>query len=357
MSLKVKIFISDMGWGTLSRESAIINQLQKSFKNIKIFVQLKKNKNAYNFFFKNKKNIFLNESENLIKWFPNKKGSIDIIKTQRYYSNYSTMLKDWINHNEKDLNYDFFISDILPEVFLLGKENQIPTFGICHYTWDWYFSKIFPSPVPFKTIKHWEKMQKKCSLFFFPPLTPESIKRKYINHQEINFITRSKNHIQEQKKNKRTKILFMDSGENLNLPFFKKIISTYQFEKKYKFYHPESFGNFENTIVLKKGTFIGDRIKEFDLVIGRAGYNTMTEVFKFNIPAIFLRGRLDPEMDWNLGSMIGNELAGYIDPKNLYLNFKLIVDQTLFKRQKLNFNRKNDFNGQQQIVKKIQKII
>ena len=42
MSLKVKIFISDMGWGTLSRECAIINQLQATFKDIKIFVQLKK---------------------------------------------------------------------------------------------------------------------------------------------------------------------------------------------------------------------------------------------------------------------------------------------------------------------------
>ncbi len=357
MSLKVKIFISDMGWGTLSRECAIINQLQATFKDIKIFVQLKKNKSAYNFFFRNKKNIFLKESENLIKWFPNKKGSIDISKTRSYYSNYSNMLKNWLNHNEKDLDYDFFISDILPEAFLLGSKNQIPTFGVCHYTWDWYFSKFFPSPVPFEIIKNWEKMQRKASLFFFPPFTPDSIKKKYINHQEVNFITRSKNYNQKLKKNKIAKILFLDSGENLNLTFFKKIISTYQFEKRYKFYHPESFGYFKNTTILKKGTFIGDRIKEFDLVIGRPGYNTMTEIFKFNIPALFLRGRLDPEMDWNLASMIGNELAGYVDPKNLYLKFKLIVDQALAQRKNLNFYKKKDFNGQQQIVKKIQQIV
>ena len=107
----------------------------------------------------------------------------------------------------------------------------------------------------------------------------------------------------------------------------------------------------KNTTILKKGTFIGDRIKEFDLVIGRPGYNTMTEIFKFNIPALFLRGRLDPEMDWNLASMIGNELADYVDPKNLYLKFKLIVDQALAQRKNLNFYKKRDFNGQQQIVK------
>ena len=70
-----------------------------------------------------------------------------------------------------------------------------------------------------------------------------------------------------------------------------------------------------------------------------------------------LLGRLDPEIDWNLASMIGNELADYVDPKNLYLKFKLIVDQALAQRKNLNFYKKRDFNGQQQIVKKIQQIV
>ena len=195
------------------------------------------------------------------------------------------------------------------------------------------FQNFFQVLYLLKLLKIGKKAKKSIFIFLSSFLHQNSIKKKYTNHQEVNFITRSKNYDQKLKKNKIAKILFLDSGENLNLTFFKKIISTYQFEKRYKFYHPESFGYFENTTILKKGTFIGDRIKEFDLVIGRPGYNTMTEIFKFNIPALFLRGRLDPEMDWNLASMIGNELADYVDPKNLYLKFKLIVDQALAQRK------------------------
>ncbi len=357
MSLKVKIFISDMGWGTLSRECAVIDALFKSFKNIKIFLQLKKNKKAFNFFFKGKKNVFLKESENLIKWYPTNQGSIDIKKTKKYYSEYKENFERWVNYNKKDLHYDFFISDIVPEAFYIGNKFKIPTFGICHYTWDWYFSKIIPNPVSFDTIKNWEAMQKKATKFFFTPYTPGSIKKKYKNHENVDFISRSKNLKKKTVTSKKKKILFLDSGENLNLNFFKKIINTYQHTHEYKIFHPESFGKFENTTIIPQGTYIGDKIREFDLIVGRAGFNTMTEILKFKIPTIFLRGRLDPEIDWNLASVIGEDYANYVDPKSLYSNFNEIIQEVFTNKKKLNIKNSYNFNGQLQIINTIKKII
>ena len=39
-------------------------------------------------------------------------------------------------------NFDFIISDCVPEAFDLSKDFNIPSFGISHFTWDWYFEEF-----------------------------------------------------------------------------------------------------------------------------------------------------------------------------------------------------------------------
>ena len=56
-----------------------------------------------------------------------------------------------------------------PEAFELGKKLNIPTFGICHFTWDWFFNQVFPPIIPINIIRNWYKYHRKATKIFFPP--------------------------------------------------------------------------------------------------------------------------------------------------------------------------------------------
>ena len=83
--MKIKIFLSDSGWGPVVRQSAIVNELRKSFSNLEVVVQTNKNSKLINRFFGNVKII---NSDNLIKWFHDNNGNIDEIKVSKYYKHY-----------------------------------------------------------------------------------------------------------------------------------------------------------------------------------------------------------------------------------------------------------------------------
>ena len=40
------------------------------------------------------------------------------------------------------LSFDFIISDCVPEAFDLSKKYNVLSFGVSHFTWDW-FMKMF----------------------------------------------------------------------------------------------------------------------------------------------------------------------------------------------------------------------
>ena len=47
-----------------------------------------------------------------------------------------------------------------PEALELGYKNDIPTFAICHFTWDWFFYQTIPLTLPHKILDQWKKYQK-----------------------------------------------------------------------------------------------------------------------------------------------------------------------------------------------------
>ena len=80
-------------------------------------------------------------------------------------------------------------------------------------------------------------------------------------------------------------------------------------------------GKFKNSLAVNENFFIGPLIKKVDLVIGRPGYNTVTEVLKHKKPAIFLSNKHNPEMDWNISQLNVNSLAAYTSTSQLDKNF------------------------------------
>ena len=66
---------------------------------------------------------------------------------------YETRSQKYISEEASSSNcdFDFLISDFVFEVFPIAARFGIPSFGVAHFTWDWFFSKMFPAgvkPVP-----------------------------------------------------------------------------------------------------------------------------------------------------------------------------------------------------------------
>ena len=52
--------------------------------------------------------------------------------------------------------YDFIISDFVYEAFALAHFAKKPSFGIAHFTWGWFFSKLVNKNLHKKTFKLFE---------------------------------------------------------------------------------------------------------------------------------------------------------------------------------------------------------
>jgi hypothetical protein len=62
------------------------------------------------------------------------------------------------------LDFDLFISDFVPEVFLLAKKMNIRSIGVCHFTWSWFAKNISKKKESFyKKIQDCEKLAEKIS--------------------------------------------------------------------------------------------------------------------------------------------------------------------------------------------------
>ena len=355
--MNCKIFLTEIGWGPIVRQSAIANELARY--GVNFTVQSTKNLDVIKRFFP--KNTKILNKSNLIRFYSDKYGRINNLKTSEYYKNYSNFLKSWFTDNSSDLNYDFFISDMCPEALELGYKNNIPTFAICHFTWDWFFYQTIPLTTAPKILDLWEKYQKKATKFFFPPFTPKIILDNYPNKELTNFIIShkiKKNNKAKKKTNfNKIKILFLDSGDKIHTNQLKKIIFENKNNRKFKFYHPDNLGSFKNTIPINGKKFLGTYIPKVDIVIGRAGFNTITEVLYYKKPSIFLTSKNNPEINWNLAKLISSDLSQSIDIDYLSNNFSSIITDFLKYHSKIKIqnitNENFKFNGVKQISKKI----
>jgi hypothetical protein len=327
--MKVKIFLSEPGWGPIVRQSSIINELKKIYPKLEITLQSNKDPKILKKFFRK---FNFKKSDNLIKWYHGNDGGFDKKKNKIYYRGYERKSKIWFKKNEKDKKYNFFISDMSPEVFKLGKKLNIPTFGICHFTWDWFFLNSEPLSVSNNIINNWKFYQKDATRLFFPPLTPKQCLKDYPNHKKINFIINdyiinNDNNLMKLLKKKQFKILLIDSGDDIISKIFKNILKiSNKKNNDLLIFHQKKLGKFKNSVPLNKKIFFGSILKHMDLVIGRAGFNTITEVLKYQKLAIFLSTKNNPEINWNISRLIKYNLSKILQPEILLKNFDKIID-------------------------------
>ncbi len=304
--LNCAIFISDVGFGHMVRQRQIIRELFKIYKNISITIFHERNLKELKKTFGNK--ISYIKNFNNISLAKKKDGSLDIKKQKKICKNWEKKILITLNKNSNILKkFDFFISDLVPEISYYAFKNQKPCFSICHYTWDWFFRKIYKKNT--KSIKLMKQFNNLSTQIYFPPLTPKKILKDTRKYKKVNFIT-DVNYKKKKFNKKKLKILIMDNGTEVLASKISKILPFLVNYEKYKFFI--SMKNVKKNLKMKiqkskniklinsnlKHTY--NFIKKTDIVVARAGYNTITECIILKRPTIFAHEKNNPEVSENI---------------------------------------------------------
>tara|TARA_B100000123_G_C25574588_1_gene359907 strand:- start:14 stop:688 length:675 start_codon:yes stop_codon:yes gene_type:complete len=144
---------------------------------------------------------------------------------------------------------------------------------------------------------------------YFPPLTPKKILKDTRKYKKVNFIT-DVNYKKKKFNKKKLKILIMDNGTEVLASKISKILPFLVNYEKYKFFI--SMKNVKKNLKMKiqkskniklinsnlKHTY--NFIKKTDIVVARAGYNTITECIILKRPTIFAHEKNNPEVSENI---------------------------------------------------------
>lgn len=363
--IKVAIFISDVGFGHMVRQREIIYLLLKKIKNVEITVinglQIEVLKETFG----NKINYI--KRFNNIELLKNKKGFFDKKNTLNTLDIWNNNLKkDLLFFKKNFLNFNFIISDFVPQVFFYSKKFKINCYGVCHFTWSWYFGKVYDREKKqiISKMKKFENMAKKI---FFPPLTPKGVFEKIVdNHKikDVNFITKSyetANFV-----NKKKTFLIMDSGTQTLSNLISETVPYINKMKNYIFYVGiSSLNNKAIETILRSNNILPvttlkgmySYIGKVDYVIVRGGFNSITECLFFKKPAIFMNEKFNPEIEENLKSILGHNLGATMTENDWKSNFSKRIDK--FVKNEVKIIKKNlkkynfQDNGANQILKNI----
>jgi len=363
--IKISIFISDVGFGHMVREREIIFELIRQIKNLEITIFNKNNIHLLKNIFKDKVKYY--KKFNNIEVINNQNGTLDKKKTIFFNKSWETRIqKDLKKHKNLFNKFDIFISDLVPEIFLFARNANKLSFGICHYTWDWFFLKIS------KTLKKQSSLIKNynslATKIYVPPFTPASIIKDNKNLKQVNFILGKE---KTQKLNQNTNILLIDNGTGVlsklickTVPFIRNnkdfffFIGVTFLDKKTKYLIESS----NNLILINKSLkTMYSYINKVDCVVARGGYNTITECLLFQKPSMLFQEKNNPEISENIKQILKKNLTYRIDGKNWGSNFLPTLNY-FYKKKKYRIykNLKNNnfqSNGAQQIVSDIKKYL
>ncbi len=295
--MKAKIYLTDEGFGPLVRQSAVVDALVFLEPKMETFIQTGKHVEDAARIIKYKQLI---NKHNLVSWRKTNEGFPDLDGIKEDYEDYILRSDEWIK-GENVSEIDFIISDFVCEAFHVAHKANVPSFGLAHFTWDWFFSKLYPLPLKNEVLKRFFEYTELSQVLYFPPFTPQEILRHYKHKaKQIPFIVRKIN-FDSHRLSGRIKILFIDSGSGVLKEVIQNALSQMCDLKEYEIYISELFEiESDNVIKITKDEFFIDYIGKVDLVIGRAGFNTISECIAYRTPMLLLSEAMNPEMNENI---------------------------------------------------------
>ena len=358
--MKCKIYLSDEGFGHLVRQEAIIKQLDLIQK-IDITIQTKEKIKFAREKFKEKAKYI--EKHNGIQTTKTASGKLNVVKTINTFKKYISELDDIIAEEIEEVkknNYDFIISDSVPHAHYVAHKCNIPSFGVFHFDWAWFCrNSIFVND---SIINRIEQLYESSTMLYTPPFCPKSIIKRYKNIKEVSFVINSFDKI-DIEDTPRKKVLIMDNGtSNLSQVIIANLDNISMLDK-YIFYIDSKLvkqeaDNIKKVDGLKK---IHSLIPHVDLVIARAGFNTLTESLITKTPGLFVSESMNAEIRHNINCITDKDLCGTISPDNFMNNFLDCFSKFMkvdYERISKNLKKSNyNSNGAKEIAKDIIRIV
>lgn len=363
--IKVAIFISDVGFGHMVRQREIIHSLLKKNKNIDITIvnglQIEILKETFGDKIKYIKRF------NNIELVKTKNGFLDKKESFRTLDNWNSKLKsDFLFFKKNFKNFNFIMSDFVPQVFYYSKKLNIKCYGVCHFSWSWFFETVYQNKKNL-IVNKMKKYENMAEFFFLPPLTPAGVYKKITDINKIKDVNYIIGSYQTTKvSNKKKTFLIMDNGTQTLSNLISETIPYIDKMKNYIFYIGiSSLSNRATEIILKSNNILPvttlrgmySYIGKVDHIIARGGFNSITECLFFKKPTIFMNEKFNPEIDENLKMVLDRNLGSIMNKNDWKSNFKKKIDK--FVKKDVRVIKKNlkkfDFkdNGADQILKTI----
>ena len=234
-----KVYLSDEGFGHIVRQRAIVEVLREKIQPLQLTLQTQAHIEAAGNYIPGANLI---KRFNNIQWDKQTNGSPDLAKISQRYENYIDQSTRFIESECADFSYDAILSDFVYEAFPIGRRMGVKTFGVAHFTWDWFFSKLYPPPVHTDVIRHFMSMADQATRLYFPPFTPEEIIHHYKGKaMEVPLILHSKIDHKEVDEEGKFKVLIMDSGAGVLSESIKKALRSVASLNEFLFFVSSKF--------------------------------------------------------------------------------------------------------------------
>jgi uncharacterized protein (TIGR00661 family) len=306
-----KVYLSDEGFGHIVRQRAIVEVLRDSIPSLELTLQTQTHIDTAGQYFPG---AHLIKRFNNIQWDKQTNGSPDLQKIADRYENYIAGSRAYVDQECSDFQYDAILSDFVYEAFAVGQRMGKKSFGVAHFTWDWFFSKLYPPPVHTDVIRHFMTMADMATRLYFPPFTPEEITHHYRGKAlEVPLILHGKIDHKEVGESTKFKVLIMDSGAGILSDSIRKALLSVAHLDDFLFFVSDKFETDQaNVRFIPQNALMVDYVADMNLVIGRAGFNTISECIGLRTPMLLLGEAMNPEMNENIVLLKKQHLGSFI---------------------------------------------
>jgi uncharacterized protein (TIGR00661 family) len=305
-----KIYASDEGFGHLVRQQAVADALTRLVPEIQFDLQTQNHADTASWLFPE---ATLIRRFNNIRWPRDADGSPDLSATKQFLSDYQTRSKTFINEESDQQDYDFLLSDFVYEAFPIGRQRGIPAFGICHFTWDWFFSKLYPLPITTQVLDYMQSLAWQAERLFFSEFSPPDLIAHYHAKAIVHPLIVRQRDTPKIVHTDRFKVLIMDSGANVLTQSIEDAVKQVHRLPDIQFFIHNNFAlEADNVTLIPDNVPIVDYLKDMDLVISRGGFNTIAECIAWRVPLLLIGEARNPEMERNLFCIKQQDLGSFV---------------------------------------------
>lgn len=311
---RVSICIADEGFGHAVRQISFIRALIQKYPNITVTIYGDKRLSLV----KERLGqlVEYRQINNLIRTCKTVDGSLDVSRTLAHFR-YVVQSSDlWLQAAKEQglTDADLVIGDSLPQIGLLSSAgNSIRTVNLSHFTWDWFWSEIEPelSNNPFRS------MYQSIDHLIFSSFTPSRNIRLFNPHKlsSVGLILqntpppKSPSNLSVNPISAGQKVLLMNNGTRSLTSFLDKNIPSLTQLPDTTFYvgvdglsasTVKTIVESVNIVPVSGIQQVHKLTSAVDAIVARCGYNTMSEVLAYKIPAILVVEAGNPEVSSNL---------------------------------------------------------